>query len=341
MCLMKARVMQRFSGLHVLEGLSAPLRGKGGRTAARVLQGLLFLAMLAYMAHVLGNIGWRSVLAALPTNPWFYLLTIPLFLALPIADWLSYQAIWGKRFARSLPVFIRKRVYNQGLVGYAGEAYLAWWAVQRGGLRSGEALVHVKDVSVLAASAGNIASTLLALGFLAAYGWQGQTGRLMLAASGFLLLVLVLSAVLRKRIISLPGATLRAVLRIHLIRVAIVLPLQVLQWEAGLPQAPLSAWLLILTAQMLISRVPFLPNRELAGVGAGLSIAGTLAIPAAETAAMLVASGAVMQALNFAAFLATSFGAYAPAPAARRDAGPAPHSGQEAARANEQAPTHV
>lgn len=311
---MKAQAMKRIPARRVWGAISAWLQSRAGRRWARGLQGLLFLAMLAYLAHVLGRIGWAAVLAALPQSPWFYLLAAPLFLALPLADWLSYQAVWGRRFARCWPVFIRKRVYNQGLVGYAGEAYLAWWAVQRGGLRSGEALAHVKDVSVLAATAGNIASALLALGFLAVYGWQGETGRLMLGASVFLAVVLGLSAVLRKRIISLPGGVLRAVLRIHLVRVAIVLPLQVLQWKAALPEAPLAGWLLILTVQMLVSRVPFLPNRELAGVGAGLSISGTLAIPAAETAAMLVASGAMMQALNFAAFLATSFGAYPPAP---------------------------
>lgn len=333
--------MKRVPGLRMLGPLAAWLRSKAGNRALRALQGLLFLAMLAYLAYVLGRIGWGSVLAALPTNPLFYLLTVPLFLALPIADWLSYQAVWGKRFARSWPVFIRKRVYNQGLVGYAGEAYLAWWAVQRGGLRSGEALAHVKDISVLAASAGNVASALLALGFLAAYGWQGETGRLMLAASAFLVLVLVISALLRKRIISLPAGTLRTVLSIHLIRVAIVLPLQVLQWEAALPQAPISAWLLILTAQMLISRVPLLPNRELAGVGAGLSIAGALTIPAAETAAMLVAAGALMQALNFAAFLATSFGAYAPDPPPPAAAEAVPSAAQEPASAPEQASTPV
>jgi hypothetical protein len=290
--------------------------------------------MLAYLGWALSKIGWLEVWRALPDQPLFYLLAAPLFFALPIADWLSYRLIWGSRVvARALPVFVRKRVYNQGFIGYSGEAYLVWWGARHGGLSAGAALAQVKDVSVLGATAGNIFTAALALSYPLSRGWLAPNAALLLAAGLFMLVIVLASALLRKRLISIPGPVMRRVMLVQLVRVVVTLSLQVAQWAAALPQTPLSSWILLLTVQMVVSRVPFIPNRELAAVGAALAVAGSVNAPQEAVASMLLAAGALMQALNFAAFLATSVGAYKPeaAPPPQENAAPAaPAAAREA-----------
>ena len=72
---------------------------------------------------------------------------------------------------RALAVFSKKRVLNEAIFGYSGDAYLFMWAKRALGAREVGAgpLAAVKDVAITSALAGNVA-TLLMLGLALSLG---------------------------------------------------------------------------------------------------------------------------------------------------------------------------
>jgi hypothetical protein len=120
----------------------------------------------------------------------------------------------------------------------------------------------------------------------------------------------------RRRIISLTADRALAVLAIHVIRMLVVLALQAVQWSVVLTHVPFRTWLVFLTAQIVLTRIPFLPNKDLIFLGVGLGLSSMVDAPAAATAGMLLAGGTLTQGANLAVFVLTSFGA--PVPQSRR-----------------------
>jgi hypothetical protein len=99
---------------------------------------------------------------------------------------------------------------------------------------------------------------------------------------------------------------------IHGGRVLLILLLQTAQWAVVFPHVTFLTWLLFLTAQMVLTRLPFLPNQDLMLVGLGLSLTHYVNAPEAAVAGMFLVSGALFQAFNLGCFLLTAFGSYAP-----------------------------
>ena len=77
-------------------------------------------------------------------------------------------------------------------------------------------------------------------------------------------------------------------------------------YAAALPAADYSAWFLFIALQLVISRIPFLPNQDLVFLGAALSLATIVGVPEAAIAGMLVAEAGLSQLLNFSLFFATA-----------------------------------
>jgi hypothetical protein len=75
---------------------------------------------------------------------------------------------------------------------------------------------------------------------------------------------------LRGRLFSLPPAELRFVVVLQLGRILVTTGLAALMWHLVLPSVPLSWWLLLAALRLLLSRLPFLPNKDL--VFAGLAV---------------------------------------------------------------------
>ena len=116
----------------------------------------------------------------------------------------------------------------------------------------------------------------------------------------------------RDRILAVPPQVARPVLAIHIGRNILLLALQTVQWAVVFPQVPLSTWLMFLTAQLVLTRLPFLPNQDLLMVGLGLSIMVYIDAPEAAVAGMFLASGALFQIANVVMYALTSIGAHAP-----------------------------
>lgn len=270
------------------------------------------LAVGIYLYLEIAKIGWAEVMAALPGNPLFYLVFVLIYFALPFSEIFIYQRIWQRPLWRQAPFFLRKQVYNAALVGYSGEVVFCFWAQNKLGLPVRTALMAIKDNNILSAMASNSATILLVLAFIA----TGQSVWLKSAANvtglyvGFGIAFTLMSSIavyyFRKKLIALPGKTAVLVLGIHLFRVFAVMLLQAWQWSIVIPHAPLTVWLSFLTAQFLLTRIPFLPNKDLMFLGLSLSLAGLVDAPGAVVAGMFLASGALMQVSNLTVFLATS-----------------------------------
>jgi hypothetical protein len=282
----------------------------------KVVQILIVAAVLLFLANKISAIGWGDVWQALPQNPWYYVFFLGMFFTLPIFELFAYRAMWGKQeisIKKALAAFVRKRVYNFAVLSYTGEAYIALWARKHTSLDDRTVFANVKDSTILSAIASN-SFTILMLG---AFLFTGQLAILVDAdpdyqtylglafVVGLIILPLILK--FRKQIIALNSATAKKVFLLHLSRLILMLFFQGLQWAVVLPEVPFDTWVLFLTAQLVLTRVPFLPNTDLLYVGLGLTLASYIDAPMAVIAGMFLASGALFQVANLIAFILTSF----------------------------------
>jgi hypothetical protein len=304
--------------LSLIHRLTAYLEDRHVLRALKVLRVVFVLGVAAYLIARLTAIGWGAVWASLPRTPWFYLLFAAMFFALPVSELAVYRLIWGVDLLRSFPVFVRKRVYNSTLIGYSGELYLFVWARQNLGLADRRIFSTIKDNNVLS----TLASTTVTVGLLLTFMATGQMQAVINADPGlmsYFLVTTVIGALLipvvirfHRHLVALPASTALAVLAIHVVRLVAVLGLQVAQWAVVLTSVPFQTWLIFLTAQAVLTRIPFLPNKDLVFLGVGLGMAGIVDAPVAATAGMLLAGGALTQGTNLAMYLLTSFTAPAP-----------------------------
>lgn len=232
------------------------------RRWARWLGVALTFAMLLGVGFQLFGQGWRGFARSVPSDPWFYLAFAALYIALPLGDYVIFRRLWGIPL-EGLGVLVRKRIANEVLFGYSGEALFYAWAKDRA--RDVAApFGAVKDVSILSALAGN-AVTLALIGLslpfaahLGAAQWQG----LGLSAL-FVVAISVPFLVFRRRVFSLPVHERWYVFWVHIARLVASTVLLALVWALALPQVPLGAWLLLSAVRMIVGRLPFVPNKDL------------------------------------------------------------------------------
>jgi hypothetical protein len=269
----------------------------------------LIVGVLIFRLH---GIGWGEVAKALPTAPLFYVFFLLKFLALPCADTLMYGVIWRRPLLAHFPAFVRKRVYNYGVAGYAGEAFIAQWASRTFGFSAKEALIGVKDGNVLSAFTANF-TTVALIGGLAASGMlaaaaQATPGGWSIFIVAFAIAATVLTAVFvfRRKILHIGDGPAARVLGVHFIRQAAQIGCTTGMYAAAIPTAAPEAWLLFIALQLVVSRVPFLPNQDLVYLTAALSLSTVINAPDGAVAAMLLTEAGLSQALNFVLFIATA-----------------------------------
>ena len=297
------------------EWLSRP----SAKLALKALQVVLVGGVVIYLINRISDIGWGEVRRSLPGTPWFYVLFALMYFVIPVTELITYRAMhWPIRFWASLPMFVRKRVYNYAVMSYSGEAYMFLWAKRHLGMRGRQLVSMIKDNNLLSGLASNSFTLLLVAAFFA----TGQLDTITRAAPdtssyilatvlvGVLMVLLVLG--LNRRIMGLPFNMAAKVTGIHAARVVMILLLQTAQWAVVFPHVSALTWLLFLTAQMVLTRLPFLPNQDLMMVGLGMSLTHYVDAPEAAVAGMFLVSGALFQAFNLGCFLLTAFGSYAP-----------------------------
>ena len=197
-------------------------------------------------------------------------------------------------------------------MGYSGEAYLIAWARRHVALPTRRILGIVKDNVVLSGFGSTVFAVLLLAAFLLvgnveALGIGRDEGTLYFAIAATVVVVLALVAArFRRRLFVLPGRLLALVFGLHFGRLAVMNLLQVVQWDLVIPEVGWQSWFVFLAVQVIISRLPLLPARDLLFLSASLGLAETLGIPQAALAGMLVTLSALDKALNLVLFVLVS-----------------------------------
>ena len=292
--------------------ISAALNTRAGRRLAKGLQLAALVGICYYLALKVSAIGWQEIAGSLPTSPWFYLFFLGIYFAYPVGEWIVYSHLWGLSARKRFDVFLRMRIYNLAFVSYSGEAYLGIWASRRVKQRKRRTATTIKDSQILSALSSN-SLTVLLLGLLLG------TGQLSLftdadpsypmyvaIAVGLSALLIPLVISFRHRILSVDAQSAKTVFAVHLARLMMIVVLQIASWAVVMPSVPMETWLVFLTGQYVLTRIPFLPNTDLLVAGLGLTLLSFVDAPAATLAGMFVAAGALATVLNFGLFSALS-----------------------------------
>ncbi len=279
---------------------------------ALVLRYGFLLGILVYLLIKLHAVGWAQLWQALPANPLFYILFLAIYLVVPAAEIPIYRLAWHQKMGRHFPYLVRKHMFNIALVGYSGEAVFIWWAKTKLGLGAKAAFSGVKNNNILSALASNLATIVLLVLFALTGNFallSAGDGQMVYYVAASVLITVVLSALIyhfRHTIIDFPPKVSLIIFGIHAGKNILLLVFQALQWAIIIPDAPISVWILFLTAQFLLTRIPFLPNKDLVFLGLSLSLTGLIDAPEAVVASMFLTSGALIQIANIVVFGATS-----------------------------------
>lgn len=287
-------------------------RTKRGKSFARWGRRVFLAAMIVWLLYQLTEIGWQNVWNSLPVDPLFYVLLLVLYLALPISQIFIYGLLWKFPKLKGFLVFLLMKVYNQNVVGYSGEVYLYFWARKNVDKKEIDVLKDIKDNNILS----SISSTIIAVGLLSAFiltdqiklfkwlptpnSWYVTAGIIVFIILGFVLYKF------RHFIISMPFKTAGSIFAIHSARLLIIQFVQILQWHIELPHIPLHIWFTFVAIQLIMSRIPFLPNQDLLFFGTSIKLTGVMHIPKAEIAGLLLANQVVGKVISFALFSMTS-----------------------------------
>lgn len=228
-----------------------------------ILGGLLSLAMVVMLGRELLDAGLAGLSRATPDSPWFYLVFFLLYMSAPTGDFIIFRRLWGIPAAGFVALH-KKRIANDVVLGYSGEAYFYAWARARAKLVAAP-FGAVKDVSLLSAIAGNAATMLLcALALPIGYQLMSPAVLNMIAGSAGITLAISLALILfSARVFSLPRRELWWIFSIHCARIAVSSILLGMAWHFAMPDVPLWMWLFLSAGRLLVSRLPLVPNKDL------------------------------------------------------------------------------
>lgn len=270
---------------------------------------LIQAVVIGVILYQLTDIGWNNFFSSLPTHPGFYLLFLFIYFLLPFAEIIAYKIIWNLKFIKSIPIFIKKRIFNKDVMGYSGELVLMQWAVSSKSVNGKEAFKDIRDMNIISSAA----STLVALGILIIFIATG-TIRVMdylfsrsiwdyVIALFFVTLLLLTAYRFRSYLFSMPLKPAAKVFSIHFIRMLLVYCAQIFQWHLVLPDISLEVWFTFLSINIVISRIPFIPNHELVATGTNIEVAKLLQAPVAGVAGVFLVHNVLDKLLNLVFYL--------------------------------------
>ena len=264
---------------------------------------LFSIGILAAVIWRLQQLDIGGVWARLPTSPGFWLLFPFYYFALSIGDWVIFRRLWRIPPA-GIGALLRKRLSNDLLAGYSGELYFYTWARRRADI-TGAPFGAIKDVAILSAIAGNVVTIIL---FALAYPVLGRANlgiqpHVALLSAIIVVGPSVIALMFRGHLFSLPGPETRFVLSVHFLRLIAVIAVTVLLWHFALPEIPLRWWMTLAALQILVSRLPLVPNKDVVFAGICVLLIGSDTHVVALTAqiASLVLIGHILVAAALAA----------------------------------------
>ena len=220
------------------------------------------LAVLVAALVQLAQVDFARMLAIVPAGIGFWAVYALSYFAGPLGDFIIFRRLWQIP-ASGFLALLRKLIGNELITGYVGDLYFYTWARQRTGMTSAP-FGAVKDVAILSAMAANIVTLVL---MVMAYPLL-DTLHLGIDSSAFtwsVVLMLVISSgvlLFRKKLFSLPARDLWHVTAVQMLRVIATLVLTGWCWHLALPAEGWEIWVLLSAMRMLLSRLPFLPNKD-------------------------------------------------------------------------------
>ncbi|MCE7796373.1 hypothetical protein LWE61_07335 [Sphingobium sufflavum] len=243
-----------FARLHAMQSVIVLILGVGGTLLA-----------LGLVVHELWDRELTPLVALARSGMAFWAAFIAMLLIEPVCDYAILRRLLGTG-AETLAPLVRKQSLNALLFGYAGDTYFLTWLQKRtGDARAAFALVC--DMTIGSALVNNLA-TLVMLVVM----WRPVTalagGRIdgwTLAVAVALVGVPILLIGVRRR--ALPSEGLPTILAFQTLRTVLATVLAAATWHFALPSVPMLSWLLLLTGRMIVSRLPIIPNKDLAFAG--------------------------------------------------------------------------
>lgn len=223
------------------------------------------LVALGLVVHELWNQELTPLALLATSGPAFWMALIAGLLVEPVTDCLTLRRQLGTGTETIAPL-IHKQSLNALLFGYAGDAFFVGWLQKHIGNARG-ALALVCDMAIVSALINNIATLgmlllmwkpIQSLPNLRIDAWS------LLFAAALVAVPLVLMVVRWKK---LPGAGFSTILAYKSLRTVVATILVALTWHFAMPDVPLLSWLLLLTGRMIVSRLPIVPNKDLAFAG--------------------------------------------------------------------------
>ena len=257
-------------------GDPAPLKSRTN-SFVRWLAPAISLAILVAVLFALRRLPINEIREAIPSSPQFWVVFAVCYLTPVILDWAIFRYLWGIP-PSGFVALLRKLVSNDLLFGYVGEVYFYSWARKKMKMVASP-FGAIKDTAILSALAGNIA-TLVMMGFAYPLVQQLQfhiiserlrVSETMLWISIFMVVgIPTLAIAFGNRLFSLTRSQLLVVGSLQMTRVVATTGLSALAWSLALPQVAFSEWIVLATIRLIISRLPFVSQKDI--VFAGIAV---------------------------------------------------------------------
>lgn len=245
-------------------------------------------------------VDWHKSIVVIEKTPLIWLVLVLNYLSGPLGDWVIFRKLW-KIPAEGIFPLVKKMIGNQILLSYVGEVYFYDWA-RRHVKMEGSPFGAVKDVAILSAIAGyamTLVMVIVAWPYIHEFGLGIDSTDLWWSIAIMLGTGLVIT-LFRNRLLSLPRADLGFVLGVHMARLTVNTVLTAVLWSLMLPAVPLSSWLILSTGRLLVTRLPLIPNQEIAFAGALTFLGG----PVDQTHEMITVIAGFITAMHIVVFIA-------------------------------------
>ncbi len=288
-------------------------RSERGKKLGVWFRRLLNTGVFIWLVYEISNVGWGNVWQSMPVQPLFYLIFFFLYFQLPFFEIIIYKINWEFDWKRSIPVFLLKNIYNKDVLGYSGEVYFFMWAQKTLHYKKMDIFKIIKDNNIIS----SVASTLVAFSLLSVFFFSGQikildwifqdTNNYLWGGLVVFFIIVFLVIKFRRFVISMPLNNAYKIFGIHAARLTVNLFLVVVMYDVVIPDTPMYVWFTFLSVEIILSRIPFLPNRDLIFAGLGIGLSEGLAVSASAIAAILLTRTVLGKVLNLSFFAFSSF----------------------------------
>ncbi len=292
--------------------VSSFFRSEKGKKTGIWTRRMINTGVVLWLVYELSLVGWFNVWQSLPTQPLFYLIFFFLYFQLPFFEILIYRINWSFDSVRSIPVFLMKNIYNKDVLGYSGEVYFYLWAQKTLQYKKLDVFKIIKDNNIIS----SISSTLVAFSLLSIFFFTDQikildwvmqdSGNYIWGGTALLFVVVIVVIKFRRFVISMPLKNAYKIFGIHAARLTLNLFLVVLMYDIVIPDTPMYIWFTLLSVEIILSRIPFLPNRDLIFTGMGIGLAEGLQISTSAIAAILLTRTVLGKVMNLSFFAFSS-----------------------------------